>query len=251
MKFGIDIGHNCSPDTGAPGIPGGKSEDQLTMAIGTKLIQKLKAAGHTVVECKPSSASSVIDSLRKRVNKANQENVNLFVAIHFNSFNGIARGTEVFALSSAGQAIAKSVLTEITKLGFLNRGVKSANFFVLKNTNMPAILIECCFCDSRKDMTIFDAEEMAEAIKGGLIGQSPNAQKKHFLEITKKTFLKPSTEQAADLPQESCIDIALGKYPILDFSFEEGHYFVEWPDSGQGNRKEHFVFAGHSKVTEA
>lgn len=35
MKFGIDMGHNCPPDTGATGI---KQEDALTKAVGTQLI---------------------------------------------------------------------------------------------------------------------------------------------------------------------------------------------------------------------
>lgn len=249
MKFGIDIGHNCKPDIGALGIPGGQTEDQLTMAVGKKLIQKLKDAGHTVVECKPSSAINVNDSLQKRASKANQENVNLFVSIHCNSFNGRVGGTEVFAISHAARAIAGSVLTEITKLGFPNRGVKSANFIVLKNTSMPAILIECCFCDSPKDMATFDVEEMAEAIKVGLIGQ-PVAKKKYVLEIKTKTVLKPSTEQSESLPKESCISIEPGKYPILDFTSEEDHYFVEWNDSSKGNRKEHFVYTGHAQVIE-
>jgi N-acetylmuramoyl-L-alanine amidase len=249
MKFGIDIGHNCKPDTGTLGLPGGLTEDQLTMAVGTKLIQKLKDAGHTVVECKPSSASSVPESLQKRTNKANQEQVNLFVSIHFNSFDAKVRGSEVFALSNAAKAIATSVLKEIVQLGFPSRGVKSANYYVLKNTNMPAILVECCFCDSAKDMAIFDAEEMAEAIKVGLIGQSAETTKKYVLEITAKTVLKPSSEQAKDLPPGSCIDITPGKYPILDFSSEEKHYCVEWPDSSKGNRKQHFVFAEYCKVT--
>ena len=39
MKFGIDIGHNCPPDSGAGGI---KSEDKLTMEVGNKVIAKLK-----------------------------------------------------------------------------------------------------------------------------------------------------------------------------------------------------------------
>lgn len=41
MKFGIDIGHNCPPDTGAVGI---EKEDKLTKAVGTSLMQKLAAA---------------------------------------------------------------------------------------------------------------------------------------------------------------------------------------------------------------
>ncbi|MHC0066807.1 N-acetylmuramoyl-L-alanine amidase [Nostoc sp. UIC 10890] len=252
MKFGIDIGHNCPPhDTGATGI---KQEDALTKAVGTLLIQKLKAAGHTVVDCTPTSASSVNDSLRKRVNKANDNNVNVFVSIHFNKFNTKVNGTEIFATSNTSKGIAQSVLKEILKLGFNDRKVKNAGFFVLKNTQMPAILIECCFCDAKVDMDRFDAEKMAEAIKDGLIGDSDDdelkSDKKYVLEITTKTVLKPSTEQASELPKDSVFDIEPGSYPILDVRFEENHYWVKWPDKSKGNRDEHFVFSGYSKVIE-
>lgn len=252
MKFGIDIGHNCPPDTGSVGV---KKEDDLTKAVGTLLIDKLKKAGHTVVDCTPTRASSVTDSLRQRVNKANQANVNLFVSIHFNAFNGQANGSEVFGISNAAQGIATKVLNEIVKLGFRNRGVKGTQFYVLKNTQMPAILVECCFCDARVDMDRFNAEKMAEAIKVGLIGRSPAVDKakdkEYILEVTKPTVLKPSPEQSEDLPPESLIGIAPGKYPIEDFSFEEGHYAVEWPDKNSpSGRQEDFVFAGHTKVIE-
>ncbi|MCC5655617.1 N-acetylmuramoyl-L-alanine amidase [Nostoc sp. XA010] len=250
MKFGIDIGHNCPPDTGATGI---KQEDALTKAVGTQLIQKLKAAGHIAIDCTPTSASSVTDSLRQRTNKANANNVNLYVSIHFNKFNAIANGTEVFAISNASQGIAQSVLKEIVKLGFHSRGVKNTGFFVIKNTQMPAILIECCFCDSKTDMDRFDAEKMAEAIKDGLIGESKDEakpNKNYILQVTTKTVLKPSTEQASELPKESLFDIEPGSYPVLDVRFEENHYWVKWPDKTKVNRNEHFIFAGYSKVIE-
>ncbi|MBD2430398.1 MULTISPECIES: N-acetylmuramoyl-L-alanine amidase [Fischerella] len=72
MKFGIDIGHNCKPDTGAVSI---KKEDDLTKAVGTKLMEKLSAAGHSVINCTPNITRSVDESLQKRVNKANDNNV--------------------------------------------------------------------------------------------------------------------------------------------------------------------------------
>lgn len=251
MKFGIDIGHNCPPDTGAVGI---KKEDDLTKAVGTKLMQKLSAAGHSVINCTPTTAASLGDSLRKRVNKANTNNVDIFVSIHFNAFNGQANGTEVFAISNGSKAIAKSVLNEILKLGFRNKGIKSTPFFVIKNTQMPAILVECCFCDSRTDMNLFDAEKMAEAIKDGLIGESdydePKPNKKYVLKITKSAILKPSTEQASELPKETLVDILPGDYPVLDFRYEERHYWIKWLDKSKGDRDDHFVFDEHSKVVE-
>ncbi|HIK05884.1 MAG TPA: N-acetylmuramoyl-L-alanine amidase [Trichormus sp. M33_DOE_039] len=171
MKYGIDIGHNCPPDTGARGI---RFEDNLTVDVGTKVISKLQALGHEVVSCKPDRAASVRDSLSQRCNKANAARVEVFVSIHFNAFNGQANGTEVFATSEAGRRIAQPVLDEIIKLGYFNRGVKSgSHLFVLRNTNMPAILVECCFIDSQKDMNLFNAEATANAIVKGLTGKLP------------------------------------------------------------------------------
>ncbi|MBD2690854.1 N-acetylmuramoyl-L-alanine amidase [Anabaena catenula] len=173
MKFGIDMGHNCPPDTGASGI---KFEDNLTVEIGTKVIAKLKSLGHEAISCNPSSASTVSQSLGRRCDIANRNKVDLYVSIHFNAFNGKANGTEIFAISDAGKKTAKSVLDEIIKLGFFNRGVKSgSHLYVLRNTNMSAILIECCFIDSAKDMQLYDGEAMASAIVKGLTGKVASA----------------------------------------------------------------------------
>jgi N-acetylmuramoyl-L-alanine amidase len=172
MKFGIDIGHNCPPDSGAKGI---KSENKLTMEVGNKVIAKLENLGHTVIACKPNSARTVNQSLGSRCEKANSNRVDIFVSIHFNAFNGQANGTEVFAISDAGKKVAQKVLDEIVKLGFFNRGVKSgSHLYVLRRTNMPGILIECCFIDSAKDIQLYDGETMANAIVAGLTGKVAN-----------------------------------------------------------------------------
>ncbi|OUL22618.1 cell wall hydrolase [Nostoc sp. T09] len=171
MKFGVDIGHNCPPDTGARGI---KIEDNLTLDVGNRVITKLKSLGHEVIPCKPDRASTVTESLAKRCDKANAARVDVYVSIHFNSFNGQANGTEVFAGSETSRKIAKPVLDEIVKLGFFSRGVKSgSHLYVLRNTNMPAILVEGCFLDSQKDMNLFNPEALANAIVKGLTGKLP------------------------------------------------------------------------------
>lgn len=247
MKFGIDIGHNCPPDTGAVGV---KKEDILTKDVGTKLMQKLSAAGHSVINCTPSTAKTVDESLRKRVDKANANQVDLFVSIHFNAYDGTAHGSEVFAISNTSKAIAQSVLKEIIKLGFTNRGVKNTAFFGIKKTSMPAILVECCFCDSKANIKLFDPEKMAEAIKLGLIGDSDDNStlQPGTLKVTTKTVLKPSTEQSSDLPLDTLIEINPGAYPVLDFRYEEKHYWVKFPNKNMGGRDEHFIFDGHGKV---
>ena len=167
MKFAIDCGHNCPPDTGAVGI---QEECKLTRAVGNYVIQKLRESKHEVIDVTPTRALSVTSSLRQRVGKANSEKVDIYVSIHFNAFNQKAHGTEIFATSKKGREIATPVLQEICKLGFFNRGVKNgSHLLVVRETVAPAILIECCFIDSKRDMDIFNIEKMGEAIVAGLL----------------------------------------------------------------------------------
>jgi N-acetylmuramoyl-L-alanine amidase len=257
MRFGIDCGHNCPPeDTGAIGI---KKEDVLTLDVGQKLMSKLASAGHSVINCTPNHANTLGESLRRRVDKANSSAVDIFVSIHFNKFldgtatTDRAMGTEVYALSNIAAAIAQPVLAKIAALGFKNKGVKSANFFVLKNTSMPAILIEVCFLDSTADMNLLNSigtDRLAEAIKDGLIGEreDPGNSRSGTLKISATTILKPSTEQGSELPPESLVNIEPGNYPVIDFGFEERHWWVKWPDRSQANRDKHFIFEKFGRV---
>lgn len=166
MIFAIDLGHNVNTDGGAVGI---RKENDLIMEVGEKVIHRLRKAGHQVVECKPLWASSVRDSLSRRVHIANKSEADVFASIHFNAFNGQAHGSEVFAISWKGRQIGQKVLNNIVDLGFTNRGVKSKNFYVLRATRMPAILIECCFVDNWRDINRFNADKMAAAIANGLM----------------------------------------------------------------------------------
>lgn len=171
MKFAIDIGHNCSPDIGAKSI---KFEDALTKEVGLKVIEKLKKLGNEVINVLPVRCNSVGDSLNRRVQVSNLNNVNLYVSIHFNAGGG--QGSEVYFYpgSTAGERYSKSVLNELVKLGYKNRGIKNgANLYVVKNTKAPSILIEVGFVDSKEDMNRYNAEKISNAIVKGLTGTMP------------------------------------------------------------------------------
>ncbi|MBY6874546.1 N-acetylmuramoyl-L-alanine amidase [Clostridium botulinum] len=180
MKIGIDCGHTLSgADYGAVGI---KAESNLTREIGTKVISKLQALGHTVVKCYKDSCSSLNDSLSYRTNTANNNGVDLYVSIHFNCFNGSAYGTEVFTYGEKELLEARRVLNNICALGYTNRGIKDgSNLYVIRNTKAKSMLIECCFCDNSGDMSRYNADKMADAIVKGLV------------DATVTTTSKPST----------------------------------------------------------
>ncbi len=175
MKILLDMGHVLSgPDLGAEGC--GRKEQDCTREIGYRVSEKLKAMGHNVVICSCDSADSLGESLAYRVNRANREGGDLYVSIHLNAFNGEAYGTEVYTYGGNRCIEAERVLSNITKLGYTNRGIKDGSgLYVIRNTVMVAMLIECCFIDNVKDMDRYNADNFAEAIVMGLIGKTVNA----------------------------------------------------------------------------
>ena len=181
MKIGIDFGHTLSGEgTGAVGC--GYKEQDLTRSLGKEVVNYLEKEGHKVYNCTVDKASTNSLQLKGRVDKANKESLDLFVSIHFNACvndiigNGKTTGTEVLVYSLSGKSTeyAKRVCENISKLGFKNRGVKSSNAYVLKNTKAPAMLIETCFIDDKDDMDIYlkSPKLVAKAIAEGIIGKT-------------------------------------------------------------------------------
>ena len=170
MKIAIDLGHGVGQDRGADGII---TEESVINAVGNLVIAKLKTLGHSVLDVRPQYASSVSDSLVKRVDLANNNNVDLFVSIHANAGGG--KGTEVFTYRGNEVEEARSVLNNITSLGFTNRGIKGSNLYVMNKTEATAMLIEICFVDTKSDVEIYNSigsEKIADAIVRGLVHET-------------------------------------------------------------------------------
>ncbi len=171
----VDAGHNYEgKDTGA-GVDGIEiREEEITWRIADKLRQRLKKMGYTVVMTRENLTDSIantstLDSLQARVDKAHSVLADLFISIHCNMGGG--RGTETYCFSTTGYSarLAELVQKKVTeKTGLYNRGVKTAGFFVIKNTAMPSILIETAFMDNPKDLAVIISDEgqeqFAEAI---------------------------------------------------------------------------------------
>ena len=113
----------------------------------------LKEKGHTVIDC---TCENAVKQLSGIVSKANAQALDVFCSIHLNAGGG--HGTETYiwngswSAKESNRAIAKRVNDlVVASCGFKNRGVKEANFYVLKETVAPAILVEVCFVDSQED----------------------------------------------------------------------------------------------------
>ena len=257
MLIAIDYGHNCPPDIGAVGC--GKQEDKLTKELGYKLAEELVKRGHQTKFVCPPSAASVNASLLARANYANKMRADIYISLHFNAFSSeTANGTEVWIYSSKSKAKnqANAVLNNMVNLGYKRRGVKIGSFVVLRLTNMPAILVECCFITNQKDVDNYSVNDFALAIANGVLGGEPiNLAKEKIvtenieLVVEEDTWLKiETTKQSTDIVDETqLILIKKGSYDALLVGEEEGHYLVKCVD-GFDKEQEYFIYSGHCKI---
>lgn len=169
MKIAIDLGHGVGQDRGAVGII---TEEEIINNVGGLVIKKLKDLGHTVIQVRPTSATSVTNSLEQRTSKANNNNVDLYVSIHANAGGGT--GTEVYTYKGKELKEARNVLDNLVSLGFKNRGIKGDSLYVIGHTKANSMLIEVCFIDTQKDIELYRSlgiEKIANAIVSGITGQ--------------------------------------------------------------------------------
>ena len=170
----IDLGHG-GHDPGAIG-PNKTHESDIVLAIGKELNELLK--GYEL-EVKFTRLSNVYLSLSERAKIANDFKADYFLSIHINSAtDSSVRGVEVWQYSNRNDKLnkfSKDLCEDVAKVfNVRNRGVKlSQKLSVLKNTNMPAALIEVYFIsnvNAEKDLKISsNIKSVALAIRDNLI----------------------------------------------------------------------------------
>ena len=166
MLISYDFGHGIGNDRGANGVI---NEETAIRQYGPVCINELLRQGHTLINCTPTTSMTLQESLSYRVNKANTSGSKLHICFHINAFNGQAHGAEIEVASDSGEKYGQSVLNEICKLGFANRGIKRPSLYITRNTNMPAILIEPFFCDNVEDIKLYNPNSLGLAIAKGII----------------------------------------------------------------------------------
>ena len=168
-KIAIDAGHGLY----TPGKRCMKSLDPnetrewvLNDRVADALGEYLKSAGHSILRVDDTDGSTDV-SLANRVKKANDWGADAYVSTHHNAaINGGPGGGTVVYVGTGYQpksvklqeAVYKHALAEANLKGNRSDGTPAAAFYVLMNTEMPAILIECGYMDSSTDIKyILDA----------------------------------------------------------------------------------------------
>jgi N-acetylmuramoyl-L-alanine amidase len=149
----VDPGHGGS-DSGATGQ--GLKEATLTLTVSKRLRAALLRDFDVRVEMTRTTDRAV--ELDSRAKFANDLGADYFVAVHINSGGGtgyedfVHRSAAPNSTTSKRRAAVHDAVTSFMKThGMTDRGKKSANFAVLRKTNMPAILTENLFIDTPND----------------------------------------------------------------------------------------------------
>ena len=116
-----------------------------------------------------SRTGDTYPSLSDRTNEANKWGADYFLSFHINAGGGTGYEDFVFTGSSKSIAYQNVIHAEIIKkIGKMkNRGKKQANYQVLRNTNMPALLTEYGFIDNISDATLLKQEVFVEGLAQG------------------------------------------------------------------------------------
>ncbi|WP_458122039.1 N-acetylmuramoyl-L-alanine amidase [Paenibacillus sp. Z6-24] len=144
----IDAGHGYQ-DPGAVGSQ--TTEKKLNLALALKVEALLKNDPNIDVVLTRSDDTFL--ELKERVKVAEKLNADVFVSIHANSSSSsAASGTETYYQRSSSKKLAQTIHKYfVAATGFKDRGVQYGNFHVIRETTMPAVLLEVGFISNRAE----------------------------------------------------------------------------------------------------
>lgn len=174
----IDPGHGGN-DSGAVNRNLSLREKDINLRISLFLEEKLKKMGYNVILTRRGDyelTNSPIDSeeLQARVNVAKQNRASIFVSVHINaSTYSFANGIMTFYCKEIDYPLAQYIHQEMVKLNlFDDKGIRQANFYVLKYNNIPSVLLELGFItnysDASKLMSLSNLDKLATSIAIGI-----------------------------------------------------------------------------------
>ena len=165
MRVFINPGHDIDLDSGAVNPNYGTRECDVARNAGKMLARYLQTTG-----CEVRTLQS--DDLGLVCETSNEWGADIFVSLHCNAFNTVARGTETLYKSYNGQQLAQLIQDQIiNSINTVDRGIKKRDdLWVLNGTDAVAVLVEMAFIDNDEDLEILnnDLDTIVRAIARGI-----------------------------------------------------------------------------------
>ena len=166
----LDPGHG-GDDPGTGGASGTIDEKMVNLDIALRLRDLLTKAGAKVYMTRETATDN--PSLQRRVEIANSRDADIFLSVHNNSYLAREAGTETYwytgAADQSSRILAAGIQSAmVAALGRPNRGVKTADFAVIKDTRMPSALVECLFLSNATDEQMLRGAAVRQKIAGAL-----------------------------------------------------------------------------------
>lgn len=174
MRVCVDAGHGGIDPGAVGGVPFPVEEKDVNLAIALEVEKQLQRRDWETLLTRRQDRTL---SSPARAEFANRYEADVFVSIHANAASTPeVEGMEVFHFpgSQHGRSLALHVLDRMLFRfpGHRNRGVKSANFTILRTTAMPAILVECEFLTHPRQLEFLASSDcqcgLAVAIAHGI-----------------------------------------------------------------------------------
>ena len=235
MKICLDAGHGIST-AGKRSPDGSLLEYEFNRDLTLRLKKILEAHGLEVLLTAYDDVDVPLDS---RCKYANVNNADYFVSIHANAYGdgwNDANGWEIYVVSKGGKAekLAECIRKHSAELGLKDRGVKVANFQVLRDTNMPAVLIEHGFYTNKEECEKLKSDNFRQKCaecdaKGileylGIAYNATTADADMVLTIDKKEYLLDGVEKTSDVAPK----IENGRTLVPIYLLRELGLKVEW-----------------------
>ena len=166
-KVFIDPGHG-GYDNGA--VRNGVLEDEINLQISKKIEAKLKAKG---VQVKMSRYDDTYLSLTDRTKMSNNWGSDIFVSIHQNSAtSSSAKGIETYYYPTRqdSKELASEIQEDlIQSTNSVNRGVKTANYAVIRTSSMSSSLVECGFISNQTEANNLSSSSYQDKVAEGIV----------------------------------------------------------------------------------
>jgi N-acetylmuramoyl-L-alanine amidase len=206
VRIVLDAGHGGT-DSGAVG--NGLREKDLTLNIVKKIGDMLK--DYEGVEIIYTRTNDRFIELSERAAIANRAKADFFLSVHINAGGGTGFESYIFNGNVSAKTIAYQnvIHAEIMRAigNVTDRGKKRANYAVLRETKMPAILTENLFIDNPNDAAKLKSEQFLQQIAYG-----------HVQGIVKAFGLKKKTKPAPSQPQQKVSDGKLYRVQVGAFT---------------------------------